>query len=170
MRLVILGLLLLTAIADAAIYKWTDKNGKVHYSDTPIDGAEVVTPAENTLNKINRSKVSPTPSITPKVNQTSYQVHIVSPQDQAALRVNNGDFDVNARVSPKLSDSQTLQLTVDGTRYGEPQRHGYFSLTNVDRGEHVIVVQLLSAEGKVLVQSQPTTVYVHRFSKLFKTN
>ena len=42
MRLLTIGMLLLSTItfintANAKVYKWTDENGKVHYSDKPID-------------------------------------------------------------------------------------------------------------------------------------
>ncbi|MBE8168847.1 MAG: DUF4124 domain-containing protein [Shewanella sp.] len=171
MRLVILGLLLLiTVVAQAAIYKWTDKDGKVHYSDTPITGAEVITPSENTLNKIAPPNAVSKPTSESEAVNNGYQVQIVSPSDQASIRVNNGNFDVKARVSPKLSDLHKLLLMIDGNKQGEPQSHGQFSLTNVDRGEHVFVVKLMSPTGKMLAQSQPTTVYVQRFSKNFKNN
>lgn len=42
MRAIILGgvLALSAALAQAAVYKWVDQNGKTHYSDKPVQNAE----------------------------------------------------------------------------------------------------------------------------------
>lgn len=40
-RLIPVLLLCLAASAEAGVYKWTDANGKVHYSDQPPPAAEV---------------------------------------------------------------------------------------------------------------------------------
>jgi hypothetical protein len=48
---IVLGLLTAVAAQAAVIYKWTDANGVVHYSDQPVPGAEkIVTAGRTTLN------------------------------------------------------------------------------------------------------------------------
>ncbi|MDH4869219.1 DUF4124 domain-containing protein [Pseudomonas sp. BN515] len=42
MRHLLCCLLLIPAIAGAEIYRWTDAQGQVHFSETPREGAEVV--------------------------------------------------------------------------------------------------------------------------------
>ncbi|MBD2838070.1 DUF4124 domain-containing protein [Pseudomonas sp. JM0905a] len=42
MRHLLCCLLLIPAIAGAEIYRWTDAQGQVHFSETPQEGAEVV--------------------------------------------------------------------------------------------------------------------------------
>ena len=42
MRHLLCCLLLLPAIAGAQIYRWTDAQGQVHFSETPREGAEAV--------------------------------------------------------------------------------------------------------------------------------
>ena len=39
---IVLGLLTAVAAQSAVIYKWTDANGVVHYSDQPVPGAEKI--------------------------------------------------------------------------------------------------------------------------------
>jgi len=52
MRLaLIFSLLLFTVLSQAAVYKWIDKDGKVHYSDKPIENSDVVEFKSNTQNQ-----------------------------------------------------------------------------------------------------------------------
>ena len=41
-RLILLPLLLAAAAANAAVYKWTDAQGRVHFSDKPVQDATTV--------------------------------------------------------------------------------------------------------------------------------
>ncbi|NNE61472.1 MAG: DUF4124 domain-containing protein, partial [Woeseia sp.] len=42
-------LFLCAAAASAQVYKWTDADGVVHYSDQPTPGAEIIDIQENTI-------------------------------------------------------------------------------------------------------------------------
>lgn len=48
----LISLVLLSLFAQATVYKWVDKDGKVHYSDEPHPNAEIVELKEKTLNQI----------------------------------------------------------------------------------------------------------------------
>jgi glutaredoxin len=50
LRCLLLSVALLPLITGAEIYKWTDKNGKVHYSDTPV--------ADETIEKVDELALS----------------------------------------------------------------------------------------------------------------
>jgi hypothetical protein len=39
-----------------------------------------------------------------------------------------------------------------------------FVLRNIDRGEHIIKMQLLNDKGKIIASSKPITFYMHRAS------
>ena len=163
--LLVLGL---NVSAFAAIYKWIDKDGKVHYSDTPRDGAQIVKPKPNTENSIRFS--------VPVVSEPEQQelatplssVQISSPIDQQTIRNNNGDFTVSAFVTP-ISTRLQYVLLLDGKAVSQPQKHGVFSLKNIDRGEHKLQVILVNGNKSPVIKSNEITVYVHRFSKLFKS-
>ncbi|RYV02938.1 DUF4124 domain-containing protein [Shewanella sp. OPT22] len=156
--------------AVATVYKWVDKDGKVHYSDVPRKGAEVVKPNPRTENTF--KFVAPLmPKKQPKKETigTEINVKITSPTDQQTIRDNRGNFTVTSSTSVPKHGLNYL-LIMDGKPVAGPQRHGSFSLSNVDRGEHKLRVSLVDRDNKAIATSEVVTIYLHRFSKLFKHN
>ncbi|MBP7663377.1 MAG: DUF4124 domain-containing protein, partial [Shewanella sp.] len=93
--LTLIGLVLFSMLAQATVYKWVDKDGKVHYSDEPQPNAQVVELKDKTLNQI----ALPLPktdlnSSNQAIESIQYQVNITSPTEEETVRDNNGDFDV----------------------------------------------------------------------------
>ncbi|WP_269844420.1 DUF4124 domain-containing protein [Paraferrimonas haliotis] len=169
MRNLIVLLLFFSFFSSATVYRWVDENGKVHYSDEPKEG----TNAEQVQLKPNSSiQLSPPPSAadtatteTP-AQPVEYKIAIVSPENQATIRENNGNFSVQVEVEPKLDSSLKMALSLNGNTYSVPQRTNLFRLVNIDRGEHKLSVRIIDQNGKVLASSQETTVYLHRASML----
>ncbi|QYJ79066.1 DUF4124 domain-containing protein [Shewanella acanthi] len=160
----LLSLLLISLLAQATVYKWVDKDGKVHYSDEPHPKAEVVELNEKTQNQI----ALPIPSVsnepTTKAEPIKYQVIITSPQEEETLRDNNGDLDVTVTVTPEIKGKLLFSLKLDGQTIGSPQERPIFHLTNIDRGEHTIVVDAMLQNGKVFASSQPRKIFLHQAS------
>ncbi len=163
-RLLII-LLLLPMFAYATVYKWVDKEGKVHYSDTPIENAQAVEFKSNTQNNIKL----PPPVVLPKHSQSQtqtkqegYQLNIISPAEEETLRDNNGNITLSVNISPDLANSHQLLLLMDGKVIGPPQRSSIFHLENIDRGEHIFKVQVITQNGKQLALTPPRTVFLHR--------
>ncbi|MCL1089854.1 DUF4124 domain-containing protein [Shewanella profunda] len=159
----LIGLLLLSMQAQATIYKWVDKDGKVHYSDEPRANAEVVELNEKTLNQI---ALPPVKIASDNNNQViediQYQINIISPEEEATVRDNNGDFEVVATVSPEIKSQFLMQLKLNGNVVGPPQVGGRFKLTNVDRGEYTLVVDAMTQNGKVFASSSPRKIFLHQ--------
>lgn len=165
-RLLLLLLLLPWAVQAQTIYKSTDAQGNVVYTDKP--------PAEGAASeevKLKRLNTSPAPEPQPQPqrareveNQTQPQpaVSIVAPQDQTVIPMGGGDFDVQASVAPPLAPGERLQLRLDGAASGAPQAGTSWSLRNVLRGGHDLSIDRLDADGKVVAQSDPVHVQVMR--------
>ena len=86
MVIVLTGLLALTAAAE--VYKWTDEDGNIIYSDEPHPGAEVLDPQE--VQTIDLPDPGPPPRLgergrpTPERKAPSYEsIAITSPADEA---------------------------------------------------------------------------------------
>ncbi|EGM68305.1 DUF4124 domain-containing protein [Shewanella sp. HN-41] len=159
----LIGLLLFSMLAQATVYRWVDKDGKVHYSDEPHPNAEVVELKEKTLNQI----ALPPPQLDASANnqvieKMAYQVNITSPEEEATVRDNNGDFEVTAIVTPEIKSRYLMVLKLDGQVVGQPQVSGIFKLTNIDRGEHTIVVDAMTQNGKVFASSSPRKIFLHQ--------
>ncbi|ABI37340.1 conserved hypothetical protein [Shewanella sp. MR-4] len=160
--LTLISLLLLSLLAQATVYKWVDKDGKVHYSDEPHPNAEVVELKEKTLNQIALPPVKNDANDSQVIQQIQYQVVITSPMEEETVRDNNGDFQVTATVTPEIKSQYLMALKLDGQMVGQPQVGGIFQLTNIDRGEHTIVVDTMTQNGKVFASSSPRKIFLHQ--------
>ena len=152
--------------AHADIYKWTDSNGNVSFSDKPRPGAEqVILPDVQTFSS---PVVSQTSSKTaPQKNNTkqTYTIlKIVSPEGEGTIWDNQGNLNVLIQVQPVLKKGDNFQLIFDGKPIGEPQTAPAFSLTNIDRGTHTVGVQIIDTFGKVRQTSEAVTFYMHKAS------
>lgn len=180
MKFIIFMLLGLGTAVAGDIYRWVDENGNEVYSDQPTENAEkielrhsmIYTPVaipgssdlitDDTQAEIDQSE---TDQIEPAPN---YQLIIVSPEDDAGIRVNNGDVVVNLQVLPALVPERgdKIQLYLDGLPAGLPMPQLSFLLENLDRGTHQLSAVVLNASGEVLAQSATTTFHLQRSSLL----
>ncbi|WP_394202456.1 DUF4124 domain-containing protein [Shewanella waksmanii] len=161
---VILALFILTTFAQATVYKWVDKDGKVHYSDEPVENATAVEFKGNTQNNVAlpakpviEGNAQPEPQAQP-----SYRINISSPSEEETIRDNNGDVTIMATISPKLAAGHVLVLVMDDKVKGPPQTSPIFALNNVDRGEHSFEIKVVAQNGKQLASSEKRTIYLHR--------
>jgi hypothetical protein len=168
MRMIWILLLIATAAARADVYKSTNADGEVVYSDTPTRGAE-------------RMKMPALPSYTPQpvrtisqpahtiVQQTQYErFTLSSPANEATIRNNLGTVVMETVLTPVLMSSlgHRIQYYLDGVAQGASIDAATLTLSNVERGEHQLSASVLDATGKVLIATAETTVFVKRVSKL----
>lgn len=167
-----------TAVA-GDIYRWIDENGNEAYSDQPTENAEkielrhsmiytpVAIPESNDINDDNQAATeqSETDQTEPAPN---YQLTIISPEDDAGIRVNNGDVVVNLQVIPALVPERgdKIQLYLDSLPVGVPMPQLSFILENLERGTHQLSAVVLNASGELLAQSTTTTFHLQRSSLL----
>jgi Domain of unknown function (DUF4124) len=162
--------LLAASAALAQIYKTTDAQGNVVFTDQPpADGGQAEQVELHPLNTTPATPVRPRPQPAKAADapKAQYQVSIQAPANETTIPMGPGDFSVIAATQPPLAGGERLQLLLDGEQQGEPQAGGSWQLSNVFRGARQITVQRQSAEGKVLATSEPVTVYVHRPSVNF---
>ena len=170
-RLLILALLLLPVTSGAQIYKTTDEQGNVSYSDAPPAGAsseQVELPPVNTTPPPPDLPKPPPKPAPEEAAVTDYKITITSPTNETTIPMGPGNFSVTASVSPALAPGRLLQLNLDGSPRGEPQPGSTWALTNVFRGAHDLTVAVVDSEGEQLASSEPVRVYVLRPSVNFK--
>ncbi|AHE67160.1 DUF4124 domain-containing protein [Legionella oakridgensis] len=148
----------------AQIYKWTDSNGNVYFSDKPHPGAEKIElPEVQTF-----SSPAPSSESSAAMQQeaieasTDYAMTILAPKDQETIRNNQGYVAVNVQLEPSLKANDKLQIIFDGKALGKPQATTVFALQNINRGSHTIAVQLVNEQGDVLKTSPSVTIFMHR--------
>ncbi len=169
-RLLTLVLLLIIAptlaLGQSEVYKTVDENGNVVFTDNPSAGSksaqEVKIPPVNSA--------APPPAIVRPAAPTSPQpeaakkvsVSITSPAHEDVIPMGPGNFDVTAAVTPALKQGHQLQLLIDAEPWSEPQKSTLWSMTNVYHGSHILLVNVVDAEGQILTSSEPVTVHVIR--------
>jgi hypothetical protein len=162
MRRILTCLLLTLALpASAQIYTYTDANGNTVFTDQLPQGQaaqSVELPATNT---VEMSAPSVPASGSREVEQQApspYSTLTLTdlPTDEA-LRANNGTFSVGVHLEPRLASSHRLRLLLDGQPYGQPSNVPRLQLTNVERGEHHLAVEVLS--GNTPIQQSATVTF-----------
>jgi hypothetical protein len=170
--------LLLTALAffaqspAAQIYRTTDDQGNVVFTDKPHVGASTTERVElPPINTTPAPEPRPTPKPEPGKGDTeipAFSVAITSPADETSFPMGPGNFSVSAKVQPSPGENEALQLYIDGIPWGDPQQGTTWALTNIFRGEHNLTVAIVDAKGKQLAGSTPIRVFVHRPSINFR--
>ncbi len=163
----------LTSISDAhaAIYKTTDAEGNVVFTDVPPkDDAKSV---EITQGNSYRPEVA-TPAAEDEEDMAEDtptagydKIAITSPAHDEALRENTGNISVSVALDPALNTAagHRLQVLVDGQIAGEAPS-ATVSLQNIDRGTHSLIAQVIDANNSVLASSSAVVVHLQRYSIL----
>ena len=154
-------------LASAAIYKWVDADGTVHFSDTPREGAEEVHVAPpQTYSAPRFAPITPRPA-EPEAPAAYERFELLAPADDAALRENTGAITLSFAVDPPLKTGAGHRLVVllDGKPVSE-SKSATLTLENVDRGTHSLQGQIVDARGTVLISSPSIMVHLLRHSIL----
>jgi len=168
-RLIAFCLLLATLPVAAQIYQYTDEQGNRVFTDQPpmdVDAQSIQLPNLNTIPETPKTDQHKDSNFqdderTTQSSQPYRQLQLSGLPEQEAIRANNGNFSVQVAITPKLAPQHRLQLLIDGQPYGTPSATTTLQVTNIDRGEHRIAVQVLA--GDQVVQSSPEqTISVQR--------
>ncbi len=150
------------------VYKSVDENGKITFSDTPAPSASEVEVREpNTVKSIDVS-AKPEQIKELKVTVSSYDIAITHPQNNSVIANGLVPFTISTKVAPTLQKEHQLQLTIDGSIHSTSKSS--FKINGIARGEHSLRVAVIDGEGKVLKQSKPIKIFVHRPSKASNTS
>jgi hypothetical protein len=166
-RFIFLLSLLFAVSVNAQVYRTTDENGNVIFTDKPPhSNAEEVTINPTNTTPATEVRVETPEAESPVEEETDeaadYRVVVTAPEDGGTIPMGTGSFTVIASVSPGLEDGETLQLLMNGTANGEPQRQNSWDLVNMRRGEHSVVVARYDTEGNVQASSEAVHILVLR--------
>lgn len=153
----------MTSAAGAEVYRSVDEDGNIIYTDKPSPNAEEI--RIDPIQTIEAPDIEPfkyTPPADPAGKSIYTKLEIISPENDAAIRSNEGNISISAVVQPGLNISagHQLVLIMDGNEVstGGPQ----FDLTNIDRGTHTVTVAIKDKQGKTVMQSSPVSFTVLR--------
>ena len=156
----------------AAVYKTTDAEGNVEFTDVPPNPTEGAAQAlELPAGNVYQPSAAPLPAAANAneeelPEQVRYErLSITSPANDAAIRENAGNVTVFTRVKPDLQEGHKVQVLLDGQPWPITSQ-GAIAMTNVDRGTHTLTAQVLGEDNQVLISSDPVTFHMQRISVL----
>ena len=171
--LFLLGLALAQAALATTIYRTTDAQGNVIFTDDPGRGGEPVELAPLTvIPGIEAGQAAPprVDGVAPRMGEPPGQpfmpydtFRIRSPQHGADLPASYaGNLQVELAIEPELRPDHSVRLLVDGRVSQTPMHTHAFMLANLGRGQYVLQAELLDAQGQVRHRSAPVSLYVQR--------
>jgi len=154
--------LCLAGWCQAEVYKTTDKDGNVIYSDSPGPG-EAKKLELRELNTLPSPPPVPSPGA-PQPDQPelpSYEVTILSPRDQVIIPVGQRDLPIAVSLNQPLQAEHLLVYFLNDELL-EETRMSNILVKDVARGIHSVRVEVIDANGQSLGMSAPVTVNLMR--------
>lgn len=162
--ILLIGCALATS-ATAGVYKRVNPDGSIEFTDKPEEIGEkpIVVPPPSSYSPPPAPKPAP-PAAASKTAVVSYEsLTITSPPNDTTIRDNEGKITITAGSKPGLQKGHRYKLLMDGKEAGKGPNNS-FEVKNVDRGSHSFTVQIIDENARVIVQSEPVTVHLHRAS------
>jgi Domain of unknown function (DUF4124) len=164
-----LGLVAACAVDAAVIYKWTDADGVVHYSDQPVPGAEKIVTSSSSSNGIGgggraSSVAAPGKKAPSRIEYTSFAIG--SPAKEQSFF---GDEIIPVRLTldPGLRPNQTISWYLNGSPLTDQAPTATsFSLQSLSRGTYQISATLTDTVTGETQNSEGVTFYVRQPSEL----
>ncbi|MDY7562367.1 DUF4124 domain-containing protein [Pseudomonas sp. 10B1] len=164
----LVGGLLIALTASADVYTYVDAQGNRVFTDQPHSGAHRVDiPPSNTMTgTLSPRKDAKTRPATAKPRPLfHYQlVRILVPEPDATVRNMAGELIVSVNNDPDLQPGHLYRLLLDGKPIAEAGRSPVFPLTNIDRGTHLLAVEILDETGRMLERTPSQEFHMLRIT------
>jgi hypothetical protein len=155
----------------AVVYKWTDSDGVVHYSDQSVPGAVKIytsTTSAAGAPSSDRSTADTQPSgVTKQTPGLGYtELSITSPvPDQSFF--GDEDISVNLALTPSLKPDQTITWRLNGKQLDDlGPTTTQFSLPHLDRGTYAIAATITDQETGESMSAGSVNFFVRQPSAL----
>ena len=148
------------------IYVYTDENGNTVFTDKAQPNAKQVDVKTNIMTMPATDTSVLAPSASDDEPKVKYELRITTPSHQQTIRDNSGRVDIAGKITPSLRHDYKYRLKLNGKQIQKPHASAHFVLTDVDRGEHSIVLELINDQQNVIATSEAVTFYLFRASIL----
>jgi hypothetical protein len=156
------------AVQAGVIYKWTDADGVVHYSDQAVPGAEKIATSSSSLNRANSGPSQPSTGTTqpkPGPSAAALQLTLVSPSPEQVF-FNDETVNVSLDVQPALKPTQAITWHLNGKALEQPPNAVSFGLQGLERGTYVLSATVVDQVTGDAVNSPTVTFYFRQPSAL----
>ena len=165
-----LGLVAACAADAAVIYKWTDADGVVHYSDQSVPGAEKIVTSSSSSNGIAVGTARATSIGTSSKKAPSHlEYSAFAIESPAKEQVFFGDeiIPVRLRLDPDLKPNQTIGWYLNGSPLtDQPPTARSLTLQSLPRGTYQISATLTDTVTGETQNAEGVTFFVRQPSEL----
>jgi Domain of unknown function (DUF4124) len=171
---IVLATLAAFASQAAVIYKWTDSNGVVHYSDQPVPGAEKIvtssSPSSGATSSANASGNGTAPGAAPKKNAPpglNYtQFAITSPLPNQTF-FGEDVVSVHLALEPALKPNQTITWHLNGKQLEDQGSDTVqFTIGNLNRGTYALAATITDQQTGESQSTDSVSFFVRQPSEL----
>lgn len=177
--LIVLPMLWASAAAAAPAWTWVDADGRRHYSDRPVPGAEQIElagaqgfslpPAAQPSEPRAAARAETSTGEAPAVARyTAFD--IVSPAHQETLWNIGGELAVAVRIEPGLEAGHRIDAILDGQRVIIGSARPELTVPDVFRGVHTLQAVIMDASGREVLRTVAITIMVQQTSLLNPNN
>ena len=168
-KLLLLGCLIaLGAQAQEArreLWKWTDANGVVHFSDTPGPGAtrlklDFSAAPSSAAVAASQPGQSEEAQSDPSAPTTYRSLTITQPESGASFFGADAVVNVAIEIDPELSPQDRVVLLVDGKPVAGGSQGSRFALSNLERGTHTVTAVIQDENGRERIRSSGVEFFI----------
>jgi len=156
--------------AASKIYKYTDENGKLHYTDKKPakDAQEAKIKSLSVVKSADPKPTSTRRRTEHKKNQASAlfpNFVITSPKPESSLWGTGGNVIITVDVGEKLPSNYRIKFYLDGIAHGKVKSNTQM-ISDVVRGEHNVYAEVLNANSRTVIKTTPSVkFYLKQHSK-----
>ena len=149
-----------TAALAAVVYKWTDADGVVHYSDQPAEGAEKIVTSTGPKG-IGGTIANPGPAPQPaKGSKLAFSQFAITSPGPGETITGNQPVLVHLELAPPLSSTQSLTWFLNGQPLSNQSPE--FTLEDLPRGTYSIMATVADQSTGESRSTSGVTFYVVR--------
>lgn len=147
----------------ATVYKWVDDNGVVHFSDQPNPKAEKLQISGAQTYGAASAASAAAPAVTNPPPAAAPAVCVIDSPQQGQVFLDT--FSITGHVTlAHLGDGAQTILRMDGADISGLLSAGSFALSQVDRGDHTLTLQVTTDRGEVTCQANSVTFSIRQRS------
>lgn len=149
----------------AIVYKWTDADGVVHFSDQPVPGAEKIVTDGGSRGILNAPMPGAPQGEKPKAATplASTRISIASPTPEQTFSGSEVMY-ASATVDPELQPNGPISISwsLNGAPVAEAEGSTHFALPDLPRGVYTLSATLTDAASGTTKSADPVTFNVLR--------
>jgi hypothetical protein len=156
------------------VYRWTDNDGVVHYSDNPpapnakptdLPPIQTFAPSAITNGRPLPGTSGPqamgdVPVVSRDVVTTGYKPMVTSPGAEETIRESEGNITISVAPSPPAGVLLIYNLDGKPLNLSSPTPAASYVAHEVERGEHKVSVTAVAKDGRTVGQSPSITFYM----------